>query len=102
MLKIKNIESVKSKEFQWAGHDWVLYGVDVSGIEYKFIFIPMEAGRYDTQKAQLVILNRIKHPYKKAYKLWTTAGEHTYIHTNDIPNWSELVKLVYQNRMVCN
>ncbi len=45
MLKIKNIESVKSKEFQWAGHDWVLYGVDVSGIEYKFIFIPMEAKR---------------------------------------------------------
>ena len=60
MLTIKNIEDIKSKEFHFADTWWMLYGVDVNNIEYKFIFIPMEAGRYDTHKAQLVLLDRNK------------------------------------------
>jgi len=102
MLKIKNIADIKLKEFHWAGHEWILYGVDVSGIEYKFIFIPIEAGRYDTQKAQLVILNRIKHPYKKAYKLWTTNGSFEYVNKPDIKNMVKFIQTVFTNRMITN
>lgn len=42
MLTIKNIETTKTKEFQWAGYEWVLYGIDTTNTEYRFIFIPME------------------------------------------------------------
>ena len=101
MLTIKGIDNTGIKEFQWAGNEWVLYGIDTTSLEYRFIFLPMEAGRYDTQKAQLVLLNRTKHK-RRGYRLWTTDGKHTYVNTNDIRNWSELVKVVYENRMVSN
>lgn len=101
MLTIKNISNTGLKEFQWAGNEWVLYGIDTTNIEYRFIFLPMEAGRYDTNKSHLVILNRTKHN-RRGYRLWTTDGKHTYVNTNDIRNWSELVKRVYENRMVSN
>ena len=104
MLVIKNIANIGIKEFSWAGYDWVLYGIDTTNIEYKFMFIPMEAGRYDTQKAQLVLLDRNKKRIGSkvlGYRLWTTAGTHTYVNTNDIRNWTELVKVVYENRMIC-
>ena len=108
MLTIKNIEDIKSKEFHSvhsADTWWMLYGVDVNNIEYKFIFIPMEAGRYDAQKAQIVLLDRNKKRIGNevlGYRLWTTDGRHTYLNTKDIPNWSALVKKVYENRMVSN
>lgn len=105
MLVIKNITNTKVKEFSFLGNEWILYGVDVNNIEYKFIFIPMEAGRYDISKAQLVILDRIKRRIGKevlGYRLWTTSGQHTYVNTTDIPNWFALVKKVYENRMICD
>jgi len=105
MLTIKNIEDIKSKEFHFADTWWLLYGVDVNNIEYRFIFIPMEAGRYDTHKAQIVLLDRNKKRLGNkvlGYRLWTTNGKHDYVNTKDIPNWSALVKKVYENRMVCN
>lgn len=101
MLTIENINNIGIKEFSWAGYEWVLYGIDTTNTEYRFIFIPMEAGRYDTQKAQLVLLNRTKHN-RMGYRLWTTDGKHTYLNTKDIKNWSALVKVVYENRMVSN
>lgn len=102
MLKIKNIESIKSKEFHWEGKAWVLYGVDVSNTEYKFIFMPKDSivDVYITQKAQLVLLNRTKHN-RRGYRLWTTCGTHTYVNTNDIRNWKELVQMVCKNKMIC-
>ena len=103
MLTIKNIEDIKRKVFDWEGGEWMLYGVHVNNIEYKFIFIPMEAGRYDTQKMRLVILDRKKSHIGRevfGYRLWTTSGYHTYIHTNDIPNWNELVALVCKHKMI--
>ena len=105
MLTIKNIETVKSKEFTWEGKQWILYGIDTTSLEYRFIFIPMEAGRYDTHKAQIVLLDRNKKRIGSevlGYRLWTTDGKHTYLNTKDIPNWSALVKVVYENRMVTN
>ena len=107
MLKIKNIESVKSKEFKWEGYDWVLWGIDTTSLEeYRFIFMPKDsiADVYITQKAQLVLLDRNKKRIGSevlGYRLWTTDGKHTYLNTKDIPNWSSLVKKVYENRMVC-
>ena len=104
MLTIKGISNTGLKEFQWAGYEWVLYGIDTTSLEYRFIFIPMEAGRYDTQKAQLVLLDRNKKRIGSevlGYRLWTTDGKHTYLNTKDIPKWSTLVKKVYENRMVC-
>ena len=107
MLIIKNIEDIKSKEFHSvhsADTWWMLYGVDVNNIEYRFMFIPMEAGRYDTQKMRLVILDRIKKRIGRevlGYRLWTTDGKHTYVNAQDIPNWTSLVKMVYKNRMIC-
>ena len=103
MLTIKNIEDIKSKEFHFADTWWMLYGVDVNNIEYKFMFIPMQAGRYDTHKAQIVLLDRIKKCRGNnvlGYRLWTTDGKHTYIDTNDIPNWSALVGIAYKNKMI--
>ena len=103
MLTIKNIEDIKSKEFHFADMWWILYGVDVNNIEYKFIFIPMEAGRYDTQKAQLVLLDRNKKRIGSevlGYRLWTTDGKHTYLNTKDIPNWSALVGIAYKNKII--
>ena len=107
MLTIKNIEDIKSKEFHSvhsADTWWMLYGVDVNNIEYRFMFIPMEAGRYNTQKMRLVLLDRIKKRIGKevlGYRLWTTDGKHTYVNAQDIPNWTSLVKMVYKNRMIC-
>jgi hypothetical protein len=34
------------------------------------------------------------------YRLWTTDGRHTYIHTKDIPKWTELVHMVIKNKMI--
>ena len=103
MLTIKNIEDIKSKEFHFADTWWMLYGVDVNNIEYKFMFIPMEAGRYDTQKMRLVILDRTKKRRGNnvlGYRLWTTNGNNTYIETKDIPNWTKLVEVVYEKKMI--
>ena len=105
MLTIKGISNTGIKEFHWAGYEWVLYGIDTTSLEYRFIFIPMEAGRYDAHKAQLVLLDRNKKRIGSevlGYRLWTTDGKHTYLNTNDIPNWVALVKKVYENRMVSN
>ena len=103
MLTIKGISNTGLKEFQWAGYEWVLYGIDTTSLEYRFIFIPMEAGRYDTHKAQIVLLDRIKKRRGNnvlGYRLWTTDGKHTYIDTNDIPNWNELVSIVCKHKMI--
>lgn len=100
MLTIKNIEDTKVKEFSFLANEWILYGVDVNNIEYKFIFIPMENGIYKPQRAQLVLLNRTKHK-RCGYRLWTTDGTHTYVNTYDIPNWQGLVEIVIQKRMIC-
>jgi len=104
MLTIKNIENTKRKEFSFLGNEWILYGVDVNNIEYKFIFIPMDAGRYDIQKAQLVLLDRTKQHIgseERGYRLWTTDGQHTYINTNQIKNWQGLVEVIWQKGMIC-
>ena len=104
MLTIKGISNTGLKEFKWAGYEWVLYGIDTTSLEYRFIFIPMEAGRYDTNKVHLVLLDRNKKRLGNkvlGYRLWTTNGRHTYLNTKDIPNWGALVKKVYENRMVC-
>lgn len=103
MLNIQNIENIKKKEFSFLGDEWILYGIDVSNIEYKFIFIPMEAGRYDISKSQLVILDRNKKRignHVLGYRLWTTNGMHTYIDTNQIPDWQGLVEQVWKNKML--
>ena len=105
MLTIKGISNTGLKEFQWEGYDWVLYGIDTTSLEYRFIFIPMEAGRYDTHKAQIVLLDRNKKRLGNkvlGYKLWTTNGRCDYINTNDIPSWNALVGIVFKNIMVCN
>jgi hypothetical protein len=100
MLTIKNIANIGVKEFHWAGYEWVLYGIDTTNTEYKFMFIPMEAGRYDTHKAQIVFLDRTKHN-RRGYRLWTTDGKHTYINAKDIPDWCGLVHMVFKNKMIC-
>ena len=105
MLTIKGISNTGLKEFQWEGYDWVLYGIDTTSLEYRFIFIPMEAGRYDTHKAQIVLLDRNKKRLGNkvlGYRLWTTNGRHDYVNTNDIPSWNALVGIVFKNIMVCN
>jgi hypothetical protein len=104
MLTIKNIANIGIKEFHWADYDWVLYGIDTTNIEYKFMFIPMQAGRYDTHKAQIVFLDRTKKVRGinvLGYRLWTTDGKHTYINTTDIPDWCGLVHMVFKNKMIC-
>ena len=63
----------------------------------------MQAGRYDTQKMRLVILDRTKKRRGNnvlGYRLWTTDGKHTYLNTKDILNWSELVQMVFKNKMI--
>ena len=104
MLTIKNIENTGVKEFSQNGEEWVLYGIDVSAIEYKFLFIPMVQGQYDPRNVQLVLLDRNKKRLGNkvlGYRLWTTNGKHDYVNTKDIPNWVALVNKVYENRMVC-
>ena len=104
MLTIKNIENTKLKQFSFLGDEWVLYGVDTTSIEYQFIFMPMEAGRYDTHKRQLVILDRNKRRIGNnvlGYRLWTTDGQHTYINTNQMKNWQGIVEIIWQKRMLC-
>ena len=101
MLTIKNISNTGLKEFKWAGYEWVLYGIDTTNTEYRFIFIPMQAGRYDTHKAQIVLLDR-NAVTGQGYKLWTTNGRFAYVNTNEIPSWNALVGIVFKNIMVCN
>ena len=105
MLTIKNIETTKSKEFHWEGKAWVLYGIDTTSLEYRFIFMPKDSilDVYITQKAQLVLLDRNKKLIGRevlGYRLWTTDGKHTYLNTKDIKNWVSLVQKVYENRMI--
>ena len=107
MLTIKNIETVKSKEFTWEGKQWILYGIDITSLEYCFIFMPKDSilDVYITQKAQLVLLDRNKKRIGSevlGYRLWTTNGKHTYVNTNEIPSWNALVGIVFKNIMVCN
>ena len=107
MLTIKNIETVKSKEFTWEGKQWILYGIDITSLEYCFIFMPKDSilDVYITQKAQLVLLDRNKKRIGSevlGYRLWTTNGKHTYVNTNEIPSWNALVGIVFRNIMVCN
>ena len=99
MLTIKGISNTGLKEFQWEGYDWVLYGIDTTSLEYRFIFIPMQAGRYDTHKAQIVLLDR-NAVTGQGYKLWTTNGRFAYVNTNEIPSWNALVGIVFKNIMV--
>jgi len=103
MLTIENIENLNNATFNCGGHEWMLYGVDVNNIEYKFIFIPMEDGIFKPQNVQLVILDRTKRRRRNVvlgYRLWTTDGTHAYIKTNDIPNWNELVAIVFKHKMI--
>ena len=103
MLTIENIENLNNATFNCGGHEWMLYGVDINNIEYRFMFIPMEVGRYDTQKMRLVILDRTKKRRGNnvlGYRLWTTDGNNTYIETKDIPNWTKLVEVVYEKKMI--
>ena len=107
MLTIQNIEDIKNKEFSCMGHEWILWGVDVNNIEYKFIFIPMDYQTkvFELSGAQLVLLDRTKKRIGNVvlgYRLWTTDGRHTYIHKNDIPLWTRLVGIVYKNKMICS
>ena len=101
MLVIKNIENTKNANFSFLGSEWILWGVDVNNIEYRFIFIPMDYQTkvFDISRAQLVLLHRTKHK-RRGYRLWTTAGTHTYVNTNDILNWTELVQMVVKNKMI--
>ena len=105
MLTIQNIEDIKNKEFHFEDTWWTLWGVDVNNIEYKFIFMPMDYQTkvFDISKTQVVLLDRIKKRRGNnvlGYRLWTTDGKHTYIDTNDIPNWSALVGIAYKNKMI--
>ena len=105
MLTIKNIENTKNANFSFLGSEWILWGVDVNNIEYKFIFIPMDYQTkvFDISKAQVVLLDRTKKRIGSTvlgYRLWTTDGKHTYIHKNDIPLWTRLVEIVIQKRMI--
>ena len=105
MLTIKNIETTKSKEFHWEGKAWVLYGIDTTSLEYRFIFMPKDsiADVYVIQKAQLVLLDRNKKLIGRevlGYRLWTTDGKHIYLNTKDIKNWIRFVQKVYENRMI--
>ena len=103
MLTIKNIENTKQKEFSFLGNEWVLYGVDVNRLEYKFIFMPKENGSYNPQRAELVILDRNKKIIDKevlGYRLWTTYGTYTYVNKEDIQSWTAIVHMVYENKMI--
>ena len=101
MLTIENINDTKVKEFSFLGREWILYGVDVSSIEYKFIFMPMDNQKkiYDLSKPKLVILNRYKK-FGEGYRLWTTDGISTYITKDSIKNWKGLVEVIWHNKML--
>ena len=99
MLTIKGIDNTKIKEFHWQGNEWVLYGIDTTSLEYRFIFIPMQAGRYDTHKAQIVLLDR-NAVTGQGYKLWTTNGRFAYVNTNEIKTWMQLTQIVFKNIMI--
>ena len=107
MLTIENIENIKNANFSCGRDAWILWGVDVNNIEYKFIFIPMDYQTkvFDISKSQVVLLDRTKKRRGNVvlgYRLWTTDGKHTYIHKNDIPLWTRLVGIVYKNKMICS
>ena len=99
MLTIQNISNIGIKEFHCVDTWWVLYGIDETKTEYRFIFIPMQMGRYDPKDVRLVILNREK-THNFGYRLWTTACINTFVNTNEIHNWQELVGLVAHNKMI--
>lgn len=101
MLKIKNAVITKNKEFSFLGSEWLLYGVDETSIEYKFIFIPFDYNSkvWDMHKSKIVILNRQRHK-RKGYRLWTTDGKYTYVYKKDIRNWQGLVEVVYKHKMI--
>ena len=103
MLTIENIGNTNSANFNFGGHEWILYRVDVNNIEYQFMFIPTEDGIFKPQNVQLVLLDRNKKRIGSevlGYRLWTTDGTHIYIETKDIPNWNELVTIVCKNKMI--
>lgn len=99
MLTIQNISNIGIKEFSLLGNVWVLYRVDETTLEYRFIFIPMRMGSSDPKDVRLVILNREK-THNFGYRLWTTAGINTFVNTNEIRNWQELIGLVANNKMI--
>ncbi len=65
--------------------------------------IENEDGIFKPQNVQLVLLDRTKKRRANVvlgYRLWTTDGNNTYIETKDIPNWTKLVEVVYEKKMI--
>ena len=102
MLTIVNTESIKRKELSINGYDWILYGIDFDVVRYTFIFIPMEAGRYDIQKAVYVMLNRYKDK-GGMYKLHirNSNSAETWVSNHQIGTLQGLLHHIALHQLLC-
>ena len=100
MLTIENLIPNINREFSWEGNEWILYGADKTIMDYTFCFIPMQAGRYDTQNVVYIKLNRYKDN-DTGYAVYNPNGVCIYVQSNDMKSWIKFVELICKNKMLC-
>lgn len=104
MLTIQNIKSIKQKPFTASdGSEWLYYGVSVYRDRYNFTLIPMEAGRWDSQKSVLINLyrqrsldgNGLYEIENKKLGLGTA-----FVLLSDLKHWSTLMQAIVTNKLI--
>ena len=101
MLTIVNTESIKRKELSINGYDWILYGIDFDVVRYTFIFIPMQAGRYDIQKAVYVMLNRYKDKVGMYKVHIRNSNTETWVYNHQIGTLQQLLHHIALHQLLC-
>lgn len=103
MLTIENIKKIKQQQFTTSdGNEWMLYGVSVYEDRYNFTLIPMEAGRWDSQKSVLINLYRKRSLggiglYDIENK---KLGVSAFILLSDLKHWSTLMQVIAFNKLI--
>lgn len=103
MLTIQNIKSIKQKPFTTSdGSEWLYYGVSVYQDRYNFTLIPMEAGRWDSQKS--VLINLYRNRSQNGMGLYEIEnkklGVSAFILLDDLKHWSTLMQAIVTNKLI--
>ena len=103
MLIIQNIKKIKQQQFSTSdGNEWMLYGVSVYEDRYNFTLIPMEAGRWDSQKSVLITLYRQRSLNGSGlYEVENKKlGIRVCVLLDDLKHWSTLMQVIATNKLI--
>lgn len=94
MLKIKNIDLYKQREYSLSGKEWLFYEVNERKDSYKFFFFPFDYVNkvWDMHKVQYIVIDRVRDNNKE-YKIQNIQrGLHWYISKKDLKGLDSLMR----------